>query len=236
MSEEDQARFLFMLAARWPDDIRGDSAFDHPLWHYINYPYRPSAQPASLPGPAPAAEDIVTAFQRNVAVVKSTAPDPEKAVALCWIFHLMGDAHQPLHAAALVTTQFPAGDQGGNLFFIRPYASTETRNLHSYWDGILLTDEHYDAARARAIALEGAHRRRSLGELREPQFETWLKKESFELAVSTVYHHGKLQSGADRDHGIPVPSDYGAKVRRVAEHRVALSGFRMADLLRNALP
>jgi S1/P1 Nuclease len=237
MSEEDQARFLFMLAARWPDDIRGDNAFDHPLWHYINYPYRPPGQPASLPGPDPAAEDIITAFQRNVTVVKSAAADPEKAVAWCWIFHLIGDAHQPLHAAALVTTQFPMGDQGGNLFYIRPDpTNSATRNLHSYWDGVVLTDEHYEATRARAIALEGAHRRRSLGELREPRFETWLKKESFDLAVSTTYRHGKLQAGADRDHGIPVPGDYAAKVRRVAERRVALSGYRMADLLRNTLP
>lgn len=236
MSEEDQARFLFMLAARWPDDIRGDSVFDHPLWHYINYPYRPPGQPASLPGPAPAAEDIVTAFQRNVAVVKSAAPDPEKAVALCWIFHLMGDSHQPLHAAALVTTQFPMGDRGGNLFFVRPDPASSTQNLHAYWDNILFTDEHYDAARVRAMALENAHRRRSLGELGEPQFETWLKKESFDLAVSTAYRRGKLPSGGDRDHGIPVPRDYAARARRVAEYRVALSGYRMADLLRNTLP
>jgi len=237
MGEEDQARFLFMLAARWPDDIRGDSAFDHPLWHYVNYPYRPSEQPASLPGPAPAAEDIVTAFQRNVALVKSAAPDPEKAVALCWIFHLIGDSHQPLHAAALVTTQFPMGDRGGNLFFIRPDPSRSmTQNLHAYWDNVLLTDEHYDAARARAMALEGAHRRRSRGELRKPQFETWLKKESFDLAVSTVYRHGKLQSGADRDHGIPLPRDYGARAKRVAEDRVPLAGYRMADFLRTTLP
>src|SRR6185369_2232086 len=128
---------------------------------------------------------------------------------------------------------FPGGDQGGNLFYIRPDpTNSATRNLHSYWDGVVLTDEHYEAARARAIALEGAHRRKSLSELREPQFETWLKKESFDLAVSTVYRQGKLQSGADRDHGIPVPGDYAAKVRRVAERRVALSGYRMADLLR----
>ena len=54
MSEQDQDRFLFMLAARWPDDIRGDSAFDHPLWHYIDYPYKPRGQPASVAALQPA--------------------------------------------------------------------------------------------------------------------------------------------------------------------------------------
>ena len=119
MSPQDQERFLFMLAARWPDDIRGDTAFDHPKWHYIDYPYKPTGQPASVLAPAPEAENIVAAFQQNVAIVQSAAPDDQKAVALCWIFHLMGDSHQPLHAVSLFTTQFPDGDRGGNLIFIQ---------------------------------------------------------------------------------------------------------------------
>src|SRR5690242_17755160 len=54
MNDQDQQRYLFMLAARWPDDIRGDSAFDHPLWHYIDYPYKPKGQPPSVkPVPPP---------------------------------------------------------------------------------------------------------------------------------------------------------------------------------------
>ena len=32
-------RYLFMKASTWPDDIRkSGSAFDHPVWHYIDYP------------------------------------------------------------------------------------------------------------------------------------------------------------------------------------------------------
>jgi hypothetical protein len=235
MSEQDQERYLFMLAARWPDDIRGDAAFDHPTWHYIDYLYRPRGQPASLPGPTAAAETIVTAFQRNLEVLHSNATEDQKAVALCWIFHLMGDSHQPLHAAALVTTQFPTGDQGGNLFFISPDPAT-TRNLHSYWDGILLTDEHYEAAQQRAVAIENTHRRKSLKELSEPHFETWLKKESFDLAVSAAYRKGKLQSGPDRDHGILLPPSYHAAAEQIGERRAALAGYRLADYLKTMFP
>ena len=112
MSEQDQERYLFMLAARWPDDIRGDKAFDHPTWHYIDYLYRPSGQPASLPGPPPAAEDIVESVSAERRDRAERAPDAQKAVALCWIFHLMGDAHQPLHAVALVHHAIPHGGSG----------------------------------------------------------------------------------------------------------------------------
>ena len=237
MSEQDQGRLLFMLAARWPDDIRGDSAFDHPMWHYIDYPYKPPGQPASVPAPAPAGENLVAAFQRNVAVVQSAASDAEKAVALCWVFHLLGDSHQPLHAVSLFTTQFPDGDRGGNLFFIRPDPASATQNLHAYWDNMLLMDEHYDAARARASALESANPRRSLRELSgSGKLDTWTKMESFHLAVSTAYRNGKLKAGADRNQGAPLPRDYHTVAERTAERRVALAGYRLTDFLKTTFP
>ena len=47
--------------------------------------------------------------QRKVA----NETDPErKAVALAWLFHLVGDIHQPLHTAQLFTVEYPKGDRG----------------------------------------------------------------------------------------------------------------------------
>ncbi len=40
LSDDERDQYLFMLAARWPDDVRGN-AYDHPTWHYINYVYAP---------------------------------------------------------------------------------------------------------------------------------------------------------------------------------------------------
>jgi hypothetical protein len=232
MSEQDQERLLFMLAARWPDDIRGDKAFDHPMWHYIDYPYKPPGQPASVPSPAPDEENIVAAFQQNVAVIQGAAHDDQKAIALCWIFHLIGDSHQPLHTVSLFTTQFPDGDRGGNLFYIRPDpSSSATQNLHAYWDNILLTDDTYDPARTLAAALENGYPRGSLGELSESHFETWARQESFDLAVSAVYRQGNLKVSTDKNAGTPLPPDYESAAKGIAERRVALAGYRLADFL-----
>ena len=33
--------WVFMRAAAWPDWVRGKRDFDHPTWHYINYPVVP---------------------------------------------------------------------------------------------------------------------------------------------------------------------------------------------------
>src|SRR5262245_54479824 len=38
-SEENREIYLFMLAARWPDDIRDTSEYHHGDWHFISLPY-----------------------------------------------------------------------------------------------------------------------------------------------------------------------------------------------------
>jgi hypothetical protein len=45
----DHSLVLFMQAARWPDDIRSNDKQQHrALWHYINWPFKPERQPASV--------------------------------------------------------------------------------------------------------------------------------------------------------------------------------------------
>ena len=50
------------------------------------------------------------------AELKSTTEDvTNRAIALCWYLHLMGDVHQPLHCATWFSPEFPGknGDSGG---------------------------------------------------------------------------------------------------------------------------
>ncbi len=47
-----------------------------------------------------------------------------------FLTHLIGDVHQPLHAAER------NGDQGGNQIFVR--IGNQTRRLHSAWDTLLV--------------------------------------------------------------------------------------------------
>ena len=57
-----------------------------------------------------------------------------KAVVLCWIFHLVGDVHQPLHVVSMFTPELPDGDRGGNLIFVRPRPDSPPMRLHAFWD------------------------------------------------------------------------------------------------------
>jgi S1/P1 Nuclease len=94
----DHGLVLFMQAARWADDIRTqDKAQNRPSWHYINLPFKPEWQPADVQIREPEPVNILTAIAENESVVKNKNEVERKAIALAWLFHLMGDIHQPLH-------------------------------------------------------------------------------------------------------------------------------------------
>ncbi len=64
----EQDELLFMLAARWPDDIRRNPSYDHPKWHYIDFPFVPDGQPASVRPLPPDRDNILEGFQFNLRV------------------------------------------------------------------------------------------------------------------------------------------------------------------------
>jgi hypothetical protein len=91
-----------MQAARWADDIRSqDRAQNKPRWHYINFPFKPEGQPASVQIGEPAPVNILTAMAENERAVRNETDPERRAIALAWLFHLVGDIHQPLHTAAI---------------------------------------------------------------------------------------------------------------------------------------
>src|SRR5262249_46256980 len=139
LPEEDRDRFLFVMAARWPDDARGDEEFHNAEWHYINLPFKPAGPPARVHPRDPDPVNVQRGFAANRAALRDRgAADEARAVALAWLAHLVGDVHQPPHTAALFTTDFPEGDRGGTRFFIRVREDGGVISLHQFWDGLVL--------------------------------------------------------------------------------------------------
>ena len=99
----DHGLVLFMQAARWADDIHiQDKAQNKPRWHYINFPFKPEGQPATVQIREPESVNILTALVENESTAKKPTDPERKAIALAWLFHLVGDIHQPLHTAQLI--------------------------------------------------------------------------------------------------------------------------------------
>jgi S1/P1 nuclease len=156
-------RWLFALAATWPDLARGQPGYEHGSWHYVNLPLALHAgqlascqqarrafpdslrRAAELGGTrrarglpvSPSGASIREALPQNMrTLADASAPRSERALSLSWVLHLVADAHQPLHAVALFTGgRFVAGDRGGNDILVR-----DRGPLHRVWDDLLGDD------------------------------------------------------------------------------------------------
>ena len=111
----------------WADQIKPDRP-ETAIYHYANFPAAREFEPSEAQGDDNGA--VVPALEGFIALLGNPHRTvEERAEALRFIVHLVGDIHQPMHCS-------PRGDQGGNKvavwFFGRP------RNLHQVWDRDIL--------------------------------------------------------------------------------------------------
>jgi hypothetical protein len=98
-----------MQAARWADDIRSnDRAQNRPRWHYINLPFKPEGQPATVQVREPDPVNILTALVENESVVKNEN-DPERERRTCVVFHLVGRRSRCTRRS--YSADYPSGDR-----------------------------------------------------------------------------------------------------------------------------
>src|SRR5262249_4316345 len=139
----------------------------------------------------PEAVNILTAMAENQRIVKKESELERKAIALAWLFHLVGDVHQPLHTAQLFTVDYPQGDRGANEICVRVTQAAQPMDLHRFWDGVITSSSNLTQLRNEATALRSrsGFQRSQLTELANTDFESW-GKESFEIATKIAYRNG----------------------------------------------
>ncbi len=248
--EGGTARYALANAACWPDLVRGPAhpmhfVANHPAWHYIDIPYSidnqavPATQPTKDPGP----HNVIEALEKNTKDLKNPATAAgDRAIALCWVLHLCGDIHQPLHACSLYSPQFPDGDQGGNAVIVLrdpPFVDSQ-KKLHFIWDS--LPGEYksldWDGYIADGLRNDPRFSRDRLKDLLAVKdFAAWAN-ESHQLAIDHAYLGGTLkglsavQLRADPTLVAPgVPKGYIEQAEQVVNQRMILAGYRTADLL-----
>lgn len=230
----ERGRRIFLELARWPDDIRG-GIHDHPTWHYWSRPIVDSTSPPpKIPADVPEGS-AMEAFALNLSVASDPrASAGERAVALGWIFHLVGDMHQPLHAVSQVSKRFPEGDRGGSMQYVIDPLDREPRSLHWYWDDSVSRDGEPDLVTQRAADLMRRLPRtqfKALQPFQNPaEFSTWAQ-ESHDLAT-TVAYGPDLRTGDSAAKASELPKPYLDRSQPVAEQRLTLAGYRLAEVLR----
>jgi S1/P1 Nuclease len=174
----------------WPDDMRGLRPESAP-WHYIDIPLGTTSR--NVEKFCDPKEGCVTkAIRDELAVLRSAKSNPkDRADALRFLIHFVGDLHQPLHA---VTNN----DMGGNCvpvaFFdtlprLRdPQMESYAPNLHGAWDTNILEratiGKNVDQV---ASDLNKSFSRQMDGWQKGPaNIDAWVW-ESYELAAKNVY-------------------------------------------------
>ena len=266
--------WIFTHAATWPDIVRGFSGEDrdkyhHSHWHYINEPVFLSSGdkkifqkdpndptqgydvPADLDkewssGMRLKKLNIIQALIRSTTRMKRpTASSREKAIELCWIFHLVGDLHQPLHSTALFSERgFPTGDRGGNSIKL-----TRWGNLHSFWDTRAGTGKSLSFLSKKAKNWIADQNLSTLDKAAfgDTNIENWLK-ESYDAAREFVYaeeileaiseQEAKLQGEDTLEKGtakIPINQNYKEMAEILAKERVVQSGYRLAAVIEDVI-
>src|SRR5262245_5159070 len=215
----DRGLVLFIQSARWADDIRNNDKQQHrTLWHYINWPFKPEGQPPSVQTREPEQVNILTAMAENQRIVANETDGERRAIALAWLFHLVGDIHQPLHTAQLFTVDYPKGDRGGNQICVRVTQARQPMDLHGFWDGVITSSSNLTRLRNEATALRNRQgfERSQLTELANTDFESWAK-ESFEIAAKIAY---RKDSKVRKSSTSPAPAAHRSRIRSVITNRI----------------
>jgi S1/P1 nuclease len=245
---EDPGRVVFVNFATWPDFIRSDESFvdtprmdalchpngtappapvpvfpgfpdmqRHQDWHFFDTPLSADGT-ATHPVCSPNAQTQLDAFIHDLQ--DSSKSDPVKTFELPWVLHLTGDVHQPLHAVTRFSKALPAGDRGGNSVKL-----ANGSNLHAFWDDVLGKTETEEFIARLATAIMDANPKTSAAQVLVPQM--WIS-ESAGAAQKDVYMFMGTGSGHDL---VTLSALYKARAKTVARQRVALAGYRLANVL-----
>lgn len=244
----------FQQASIWPDRARGFSGalrsqFHRSSWHFINVPHFLSgADLLAMEGqlgvnlsldPLETLDGSFNIVQiiryARTALRQENADDEEKGLMLAWLFHNIGDLHQPLHSTALFSqVLFAGGDRGGNLVTTR-----QAGNLHSLWDRFPGGSIQFRTARNRALLLLNDEELAAIGEeaALELNEEDWLNG-SHLLAITVVYdaevaaHLRTHELAADDLERLDLSDGYLSAGGGISNRQLIKAGFRLGAVLR----
>jgi S1/P1 Nuclease len=220
--------------ATWADKFRVRNPQTRE-WHFVNleiegpdedtacfhHPPLPRGVAASA-GPAhDCIIDKIGQFRRELH--DTSASPAERLLALQFLLHLVGDLHQPLHAA-------DNHDRGGNDVAVQA-GSNALGNLHQYWDTVVVEQLGIDArALAARLTTRISARQRRRMSLGSP---TDWAMQSFDIATSAVY--GQLPAVSAPGEQLQLNDAYRTRAAMIAEVQLQRAGIRLARVLNEAL-
>jgi hypothetical protein len=200
-------------AAVWADNIKQYRHDADPL-HYVNIPLGATSYDSARD--CPNGKCIIAAIASDRQVLANDAASPlDRADALRFLIHFMGDLHQPLHVA-------DDNDRGGNRRMV--WLEGDSMNLHQVWDGELLYHVGMDEA-TYLPRLERKMDTMNLAALERGTVVDWAM-EGHRIAVEHAYKlppDGRLGAA------------YVEENKPLIDHALIAAGVRLAKVLNETL-
>ena len=262
---KERIRRMFIECARWPDDNKF-TPNDRLTWHSARWAVvardaPPEAKTAAAARHGKPAGQAIEALTLTSAMLSNPESEPaERAFALCWVLHIAGDIHQPMHVSDLFSEDFPTGNAGATMSYVLDPLTKTPIPLHILWDSNVLRTPSLEEVDRWAQAFTKKYPRSSFPELishpfSDPDvFQKWAK-ESNQIAVDWAFD---LKTVSDPNRNQPaeklvqnminfilngvspvkeapeLPPGYWEKLQSTAEQRITLAGYRIADTILSA--
>lgn len=248
-------REVFLRASVWPDRIRGDARFyresdanarptpllpgypsmaRHDGWHYLTRSFSTDGTPT------------ITLSEPNIATIfpslaeslgDNSVATGVRAYNLSWIIHVVGDLHQPMHGTSRSAASHPTGDAGGNGVWVKLRGfERDSINLHAVWDGWVgrpardLPINEVAASLARNLPMADSRADDAMHIPRGAALAATVRGWADESATLARYFAYDLpaRTGATPPE---LGEDYVERGTRIARQRLALSAYRLAELI-----
>lgn len=210
----------FGAACIWPDEVRRTTHKATYEYHFINVP---QDEELDFARDCAAYDCVNQAVKRYAIYLTQQRRRPEqRAEALRFLGHFVGDLHQPLHVGN-------KEDRGGNDIHIFWLKADESERLHGLWDGTIPREMGM---------LDPNVLAQWMGELTESQVASWSEididawaRESFTIARESVYRSpdGKELMNSDR-----LNDAYYQQAKQIVKRRIQQSVVRLSAMLEKA--
>jgi nuclease S1 len=225
-------RYTLGDVANWADEIK-DTEWGkrRGSWHYDDVPLCEAADYAKYcrSGRCASAQ-----LARQIEILGNERARPgQRTEALKWVVHIVGDIHQPLHAAN-------RGDRGGNRVQVSFFGERDnppygTLNLHAVWDVSMVR---------RLVADRGGERSIASAAIADSDRNAWEKGsisgwigESHRIARDIVYPLLPVVASCSSKivSVVAIDQTYYAKAAPVIEIQIRKAGVRLARVLNETL-
>ena len=259
---KERTRRMFMECARWADDSKFTNN-DRLTWHTARWAVLsedapPEAHEAvALRNGGPAGQGI-EALELTYGMLSNPESSPtERVWALCWMMHVLGDIHQPLHVSDIFSKQFPTGNMAGSMGYVMDPVTEIPITLHILWDSNVLRVPSLEQVDRHKAEFLKKYPRSAFPQLKahpitDPGFFREWARESHQVALDWAADLDMaidpdtdqtseelvakmvnfiLNGVAPIDDAPDLPAGYWDNMQETAEYRITLAGYRMADLI-----